>query len=298
MQKNCVSIEYQLSSLSIKGLTNCSIIQAEHNTNAAPILCLHGWLDNSASFLPIMPYLDGVVAVDWPGHGLSSHRSAGAHYHFIDYVYDLLELFESNQWPALNIVAHSMGGMVATMFASAFPEKVKTLTLIDSLGFITDSIENTSINLRKGLLSRLALAKKNQHQKVLNKTKMHANIDAAIKARLQVSDLHYGDAKLLVERGMQAVDDGFVWRSDPRLMTKSPVRLSPTQAQQLIQAINIPVQLIYGDKGMDLVKVGLESYHASFNHFKSTMLAGGHHVHMEQAKATAALINYFINDNS
>jgi len=298
MQKNCTSVEYQLSSLAIKGLTNSSLIKTERNINISPILCLHGWLDNSASFLPIMSYLNEVVAIDWPGHGLSSHRSAGAHYHFIDYVYDLLELFESNQWPALNIVAHSMGGMVATMFASAFPEKVKTLTLIDSLGFITDNTENTSINLRKGLLSRLALAKKTQHNQVLNKTKMHANIDAAIKARIQVSDLHYRDAKLLVERGMQAVDDGFVWCSDPRLMTKSPVRLSPTQAQQLIQAINIPVQLIYGDKGMDLVKVALESYHASFNHFKSTMLAGGHHVHMEKAKATAALINYFINDNS
>ena len=282
-------VEFSLSSLTLKGISNTD--------SAIPnVLALHGWLDNSASFLPIMPYLDDMVAIDWPGHGLSSHRSAGAHYHFIDYVYDLLELFETNQWPALNIVAHSMGGMVASMFASAFPEKVKSLTLIDSIGFITDKTKNTTANLRKGLLSRLALTKKAKYQQALNKIKVHANIDAAIKARLQVSDLHYGDAKLLVERGMLAVKQGFVWSSDPRLMTKSAQRLSLAQAQQLIQAINTPVQLIYGDTGMDLVKVGIEHYQTCFNHFKSTMLAGGHHVHMEQAKATAALVSYFITE--
>jgi len=283
-------VEFLLSSLTLKGISN--------TVSSTPnILALHGWLDNSASFLPLMSSLDEVIAIDWPGHGLSSHRSAGAHYHFIDYVYDLLELFETNQWPALNIVAHSMGGMVASMFASAFPEKVKSLTLIDSIGFITDKSEKTAENLRTGMLSRLALVNKTKHQQTTNKIKVHTNIDAAVKARLKVSDLFYGDAKLLVERGMKAVEQGFVWRSDPRLMTKSPVRLTVTQAQHLIQKINSPVQLIYGDKGMDMVKTGLECYQSCFQHFKSTRLAGGHHVHMEQPKATAALINYFINAN-
>ena len=30
-----------------------------------------------------------VVAIDWPGHGLSSPRPAGSHYHMINYVADL-----------------------------------------------------------------------------------------------------------------------------------------------------------------------------------------------------------------
>jgi len=29
------------------------------------------------------------VAMDFPGHGLSSHRPAGSHYHFLDYVSDV-----------------------------------------------------------------------------------------------------------------------------------------------------------------------------------------------------------------
>ena len=30
-----------------------------------------------------------VVAIDWPGHGLSSPRPAGSYYHMINYVADL-----------------------------------------------------------------------------------------------------------------------------------------------------------------------------------------------------------------
>ncbi len=113
-----------------------------------------------------------------------------------------------------------------------------------------------------------------------------------------MSDLKYGDAKLLVERGMQAKEQGFVWRSDPRLMTKSPLRLTLLQSQSILKAIKCPVQLIYGDKGMEMVKTALRENQSCFSDFKSTMLAGGHHVHMEQAKATAALIKYFVSENS
>ncbi|PCI63639.1 MAG: alpha/beta hydrolase [Gammaproteobacteria bacterium] len=303
MQNDIADIEYQLSSLSIKGLTNKRV--DKHNNVEKPLLCLHGWLDNAASFLPLMPYLDNVLAIDWPGHGLSSHRSSDAHYHFVDYVYDLLALFDENSWPALDIVGHSMGGMIASVFAATFPEKVKSLTLIDSIGFITAEAETTTENLRQGLLSRLKLSNKQKHQQLKakqqeqaqksRKIKSHANLDSAIKARLSVSDLQYGDAKLLVERGTKQSEDGFYWCSDPRLMTKSPLRLSTSQAQQIISSIDIPVQLIYGDKGMDMVKLGIEQYKIHFKCFKSTMLSGGHHVHMEQPKATAALIAYFID---
>ena len=100
------------------------------------MLCLHGWLDNVASFYPLLPYLPDtykIIAIEWPGHGHSDHRGKDAHYHFIDWVYDLLKLFESQKWKSVDIVAHSMGGMVASAFAAAFPEKVKSLTLVASI---------------------------------------------------------------------------------------------------------------------------------------------------------------------
>jgi pimeloyl-ACP methyl ester carboxylesterase len=296
MQNTPIDIDYKLSSLSIKGLSNYTV---ENNKQLTSLLCLHGWLDNAASFVPLMPYLNDfkVLAIDLPGHGCSSHRSAGAHYHFIDYVYDLLELFELNQWPAMDIVAHSMGGMIASAFAAVFPEKVKSLTLIDSIGFLSEDEDKTTENLRTGLLSRFKIIKKQQMSADNKKQKFHSTIDSAIEARMNVSDLHYASAKLLVERGIIAHEQGLSWRSDNRLRARSPLKLTLAQAEQIISTIKTPVQVIHGDNGFDMVKSGIKHYQGFFTQLEIHTLTGGHHVHMEQPQATAALIKQFISVN-
>ena len=45
----------------------------------ARLLCIHGWLDNANSFLPLMPLLPEVdlLAIDLPGHGYSDHIEGG-----------------------------------------------------------------------------------------------------------------------------------------------------------------------------------------------------------------------------
>lgn len=252
------------------------------------VLCLHGWLDNAASFIPLMNELNDhqVIAIDWPGHGHSGHRGQDAHYHFIDYVYDLLLLFEFNQWQSIDIVAHSMGGMIASAFAAAFPEKVSSLTLIDSIGFISAKSEETTQQLRNGMLSRLKLKGKRKP--------IHPDIESAITARRSVSDLSYEDAKLIVERGSLNYEDGITWRADSRLRNTSPYRLTLSQAKQFIKDITTPVELIYGDKGIELVELGLAHFAPLFKQFTAHKLSGGHHIHMEQAKKTANLIESFL----
>ncbi len=261
---------------------------AAGDSGAPVVLCLHGWLDNAASFTPLMQTLSGyqLIALDWPGHGYSAHRGQDAHYHFIDYVYDLLLLFETQKWPAIDIVAHSMGGMIASAFAAAFPEKVKSLTLIDSIGFISAKAEQTTEQLRSGMLSRLKLKDKRKP--------VHPSLESAITARRQVSDLSYQSAKLIVERGLVEYADGMTWRADSRLRNTSPYRLTFEQAKQFIKDIQTPVQLIYGDKGLEFVEFGLTEYGPLFHNFTAHKLAGGHHIHMEQAEKVASLVESFI----
>ncbi|MBA6391388.1 alpha/beta hydrolase [Colwellia sp. BRX10-3] len=276
------TIVFDVNGRKISGLSN-------GNVQGKLLLCLHGWLDNAASFEPLMPHLSNyhVIAIDWPGHGLSDHRSVDAHYHFLDWVSDLINIFRSQQWQAIDIVGHSMGGMVASAFAAAFPEHVKSLTLIDSIGLLTSDEMTTTKQLRKGLLSRLS-----QNTKV---KKYHTSLDSAIQARVLVSDLSQANAALIVKRGIEQTESGFIWRSDNRLRSTSPYRLSMAQAKQLVADISIPVQLLYGSKGMEMVTEGLKHFGPLFKKLSVHKLIGGHHVHMEQAEHAAMLINEFIH---
>ena len=288
-------VNYSFDSMSLQGIA-CGGSETKENV----VLCLHGWLDNAASFLPLMSYFEAelshkrVIAIDWPGHGNSSHRSLDAHYHFIDWVYDLLQLFEVNQWQKVDIVAHSMGGMVASAFAAAFPEKVKSLTLLDSIGFISSTAEQTTQQLRDGMLSRFKGSPLYNKPGGAKKTRYHESIDSAIKARVNVSDLQFEHAKLIVERGLIKEVGGYRWRSDARLRNTSPYRLTLKQAQQFIRDINCPVQLIYGSDGIDLVSSGMKTFGDLFQDFANVELKGGHHVHMEQPEKAAQLIKHFL----
>ncbi len=275
-------IEFSLGSKKIAALTN-------GNEQAPLLLCLHGWLDNAASFQPLMPYLADyhVIAIDWPGHGLSSHRSEDAHYHFIDWIYDLVRLFKSQQWSEVNIVAHSMGGMIASAFVAAFPEQVKSLSLIDSIGLLALSSEKTTTQLRQGMLSRLSRSD--------NNTRYHSSIASAVAARTLVSDLTEKNAQLIVNRGIEATEQGYKWRSDSRLRSTSPYRLTLPQARQIITDVKLPTQLLYGNKGMDMVTAGLKEFRKLFSSLEVHELAGGHHVHMEQPEQMAKLIIQFVN---
>jgi pimeloyl-ACP methyl ester carboxylesterase len=278
-------IEFIVGSKKIAALSN-------GNDQAPLMLCLHGWLDNAASFRPLMPYLTDfhVIAIDWPGHGHSCHRGEDAHYHFLDWVYDLVKLFQSQQWTAVNIVAHSMGGMIASAFAAAFPEHVKSLTLIDSIGFLALNSDKTTTQLREGMLSRLSRSDKN--------VRSHVSIESAVTARTLVSDLSAENAELIVRRGIKHNPDGYLWRSDNRLRAVSPYRFTLAQAKQLITDVKAPIQLLYGDNGMEMVAIGLQEFGDLFNSLVVHKLNGGHHVHMEKSEQAAKLIVEFANERN
>lgn len=262
------------------------------NSQAPVVLCLHGWLDNCASFLPFFNTLIAqdsklltqyqFVAIDWPGHGQSDHRSKDAHYHFIDWCYDLLQLLEVNQWQQISIIGHSMGGMAATLFTSAFNDKVDKLILIEAIGLLTQN-ENPSEQLRKGMLSRTLL----QHKQAT----VHKNIEAAVKARMNVSDLGDSDAKLLVERGLQNVEGGVTWRSDARLRNVSPQRFSLKQAIQVVANLHCPVTLVIGENGFDMVQTGVKIFAEHISNYQQFTIDGGHHPHMESPEDFIEIVN-------
>ncbi|NXG54543.1 SEHL2 protein, partial [Hemiprocne comata] len=102
-----------------------------------PVLCLHGWLDNANTFdklIPLLPRECYYVAMDFSGHGLSSHRPAGSAYHFLDYVSDVRRVAAALQWRRFTLMGHSMGKWLLSFFL--YPEMVDKLILLENLGFL------------------------------------------------------------------------------------------------------------------------------------------------------------------
>ncbi|XP_018319176.1 probable serine hydrolase isoform X3 [Agrilus planipennis] len=66
-----------------------------------PILALHGWQDNAGTFdrlIPYLPFETPVLAIDAPGHGLSSQIPHGMTYHGTDILRLLYEILYNLQF--------------------------------------------------------------------------------------------------------------------------------------------------------------------------------------------------------
>ncbi len=104
---------------------------------APKIFMAHGWMDMSASFQFIVDCLEGdwhVIAHDWRGFGLSE-RTGTDTYWFPDYVADLDFLLDHYSPDApVNLLGHSMGGNVASLYAGVRPERVAKLINLEGIG--------------------------------------------------------------------------------------------------------------------------------------------------------------------
>lgn len=128
-----------------------------------PILALHGWQDNAGTFDTLMPLLPthlGFLAVDLPGHGLSSHLPEGMVYHTVDYVKLVLMIIKQMKWDKVSILGHSMGGFVGLWFAAMFPDKIDLLITIDSLKPLPPPKEHFW-GFCRGLISKTMLCDEN-----------------------------------------------------------------------------------------------------------------------------------------
>jgi len=110
---------------------------------AGPLLVLlHGWMDVSASFQFVVDALQAqwqVVAPDWRGFGLSEGSPGREHavdsYAFADYLGDLDAILDQlSPTEPVRIVAHSMGGNVAMLYAGVRPQRVAGVVNLEGFG--------------------------------------------------------------------------------------------------------------------------------------------------------------------
>lgn len=242
-----------------------------------PVLALHGWLDNSASFFALAPRLKNlhIVALDMAGHGKSERRQGQMAYTSWDDINDILALADHLGWERFALLGHSRGAIIGALAAGAFPDRFIALGLVEGLlpeAARPEDAPQQLANAIQGLRVR--------QQKIPS---VYPDIHMATKARERgMFPLGHAAARALTERGVVAQADGVSWSTDPRLLAPSVFKLTREQLHAFVNRVRAPIKLLLADQGLPKLYANYLHEVEQFAHVEYEMLAGGHHLHMEQ----------------
>lgn len=256
---------------------------------APRMIALHGWLDNAASFLPLLPHLPplDLLLLDSPGHGRSAHLPAGAEYGLTTYIHALLDAADALGWARFAALGHSMGAAIAALAAVAQPQRISRLALVETIGPLAEDEAAAPARLHQGVAAARAQRARN--------LRVFPDLEVAVRARLQASPMEPASARLLVERGTRAVPGGHVWSSDPRLTLPGAVRMSEAQVQALLRALECPVHVLHARAAQAYFPAARRQARlALLPHADISVFDGGHHLHMDQPAAVAAALSTFL----
>jgi pimeloyl-ACP methyl ester carboxylesterase len=252
------------------------------------IVMLHGFLDHCHTFdLLASKLMDTFYLVAWDarGFGKSDWVHPSGYYHFFEYIYDLelfLEHFADKR-PVL--LGHSMGGMIAALYAGIFPERVSGLVNLEGW-FVADAkFSDAPARARKWIEDVRSL----QPFKPLNDIE-----EAAL--RLQKNDplLSSDIAMHLAYEGTRFENDGLHWRHDPLHKTRSPQQTYLGQLEAFWQNIACPVLLLKGEQSSP----HLADFKSRVNLFKNCQFVeiedSGHNLHLHQPGIISQIIRDFL----
>ena len=249
-----------------------------------PVIALHGWLDNAASFDIIARHLRNVrlVALDLAGHGLSQHRAEASYELWCDMA-DIMAVADQLAWKQFGLLGHSRGAIIATLLAGTFPNIISHAGLIDAIFPDVINAEEAPIQLGRAILANNVVSTKPRA--------VYKTLDqAALVRQAGIIKTSHTVARRLVERGTQGVKGGYSWNTDPRLLLPSPWKCTEQQLAAFMRRIRIPMPLIVASRGLaewdQTWREPLQPYPNIMIH----EMEGSHHLHMENASQAIATI--------
>ena len=253
-----------------------------------PVIALHGWLDNAASFIPIAEFMTGfhLVALDLPGHGKSEHRCGVNAYHFVDYAADVVLAADALGFEHFSLLGHSLGAGVAGLVASVAPERIKRLALVEGLAPVTGRPDDVCNQLRKHI---------DKARDARRTPSVYLNKDEAVVARQNAGDFSLASAELIAERNLVAGEDGFRWHTDRCLRQPSPVYLSEDHVKAYLKKIECETLLVRSSNGIIMNWDSLRGREPYVENLTLVDIEGGHHCHMDDPQSVAEHVVPFLS---
>ena len=264
--------------------------------NDAPVLFfLHGWGDTSVSFQFIVDALEGrwqIIAPDWRGFGLSQWNIGP--YWFPDYIADfdaLLEHYSPNA-PA-RIVGHSMGGIVASLYAGIRPDRVSLLASLEGFAlWVAASDESPgrfATWLRQIRNDNPAFRRYQQRDEFSNRM-------LADNPRLDARR-----AAFLADHLLKSDGNGFVFSADPQHRWINPVLYPLEDAKACWRLVTAQTLWIVGRESevmhrFDVQPNDYQERLACFARVREVIVDNcGHNLHHDQPETVAALLDEFFS---
>ena len=263
------------------------------------LVLLHGWMDVSASFQFVVDALQGrwrVVAPDWRGFGLTEgspgREEAIDSYAFADYLGDLDALLDalSPEAPA-RIVAHSMGGNVAMLYAGVRPQRVAGLVNLEGFGLPGSDPARAVLRYRRWL----------DELKTPFSLRSFASLDE-VAARLVKTNprLPRDKALYLASHWSRPVQDRLVLRADVAHKRVNPVPYRVDEALSCWGAIEAPVLWVQSrDRDRHHEYTKSDDYRRRLSVIKRLqevdVADAGHMLHHDQPGRIAGLIEDFFS---
>ncbi|XP_055910117.1 probable serine hydrolase [Eupeodes corollae] len=271
--------------------------------NVRPIVGFHGWQDNAGTFdtiAPLLPSHLGFLAIDLPGHGLSSWLPNGCTYHAVDYVTFVLTMMREFGWEKISMICHSMSAINGFVFSSLYPDKCDMYIALDVLKPLLRSKEVLISTVGERLETLLKVGERHRS----NKQPPSYDFDEL------VDRLHEGSGKsinkdccqFILQRNVRPSPNDptkFSFSRDERLKSllfyALPQELVCDMAQRItcphlfIKALQAPY---YEDKSNYDEVINVLTQKPTFEYHQ---IDGTHHVHLNEPHKLANIINPFIN---
>lgn len=263
----------------------------------APLLVmLHGWCDVSASWQFVVDALQRdwrVIAPDWRGFGLSQGNNGA--YWFPDYIADLEAILDhfSPAAPA-RLVAHSLGGNAASLYAGIRPERVERLVNLEGTGLPPHSPDEAPARYAQWL-----------EQVRGERPGFNAYLDRnAFAARLRKENPRLTSeraAYLSLHLGEEAADGSIRLAADPHHRWTNPILYRVEEMLAIWRGVRAPVLLLTGAHSFLFTRFFAHDspeYRrrvACFADIREVMLEhSGHNMHHDEPEAVARLIEEFL----
>ena len=260
------------------------------NDDDANLLLVHGIHDHCHSWDWLAQALCRrfhVVAPDLRGHG-DSEWTRGSPYSILEYVQDIAQLVRQRGLAPVHVVAHSLGGTIASLFAGAFPEAVARLVLIEGVGLYPRPETTPDERLRQWISANRALSARAPRR--------YASVEDAYQ-RMQQTNPHLSpeQARHLTVHGSNQNEDGtHTWKFDNYTRTLRPYDIPNDDVTALWQRIACPVLILNSRHGYPH-RIGQDG---TLRHFQNATLreidAAGHWTHHDQLDTTLAAIEEFL----